>query len=159
MFTIRRIEEKDKDFVKQALKNLWGSEEIVYCGKMYDGSTLPGFLAVESERIVGLVTYIVEESICQIISINALTPGQGIGTKLIEAVIQKAKENNCTSLLVITTNDNIEALRFYQKKGFVLKAVHVNALEKSRKIKPEIPFIGEHGIPLRDEIELEMNIS
>jgi hypothetical protein len=50
----------------------------------------------------------------------------------------------------------MNALRFYQKRGFVLVAVHRNALEQSRKLKPEIPLIGDDEIPLRDEIELEM---
>jgi hypothetical protein len=61
-------------------------------------------------------------------------------------------------LWVITTNDNVDALRFYQKKGFKLVAVHRNAIEQSRKLKPEIPSVGKNGIPLRDENELEMRL-
>lgn len=57
---------------------------------------------------------------------------------------------------MITTNDNMKALRFYQKQGFVLKALYPNALEESRELKPEIPKIGIDNIPLRDEIELEI---
>ena len=67
-----------------------------------------------------------------------------------------ATASGCKQLWLITTNDNINALRFYQKRGFMLVAVHRNALELSRKLKPEIPMIGNDGIPLRDEIELEM---
>ena len=54
------------------------------------------------------------------------------------------------------SNDNPPALRFYQKRGFALVAVHANAVERSRQIKPEIPLIGRGGIPIRDEIELEL---
>jgi hypothetical protein len=61
---------------------------------------------------------------------------------------------NCTRFA--TTNDNLNALRFYQKRGFVLVSVHRNAVIKSRQLKPEIPLTGNDGIPLRDEIELEM---
>jgi hypothetical protein len=57
---------------------------------------------------------------------------------------------------LITTNDNTAALRFWQKRGFKLLRVHRNAVEKSRKLKPEIPLTGNDGIPIRDEIELEM---
>jgi len=46
--------------------------------------------------------------------------------------------------------------RSYQQRGFVLAAIHRNALEQSRKLKPEIPLVGSDGISLRDEIELEM---
>ena len=49
-------------------------------------------------------------------------------------------------------------MRFYQKRGFVLVAVHRNALAESRRLKPEIPLIGIDDIPLRDEIELEMEL-
>ncbi|MEW5718069.1 MAG: GNAT family N-acetyltransferase, partial [Chloroflexota bacterium] len=80
----------------------------------------------------------------------------GIGSALIDAVKLRARQAGCKRLWLITTNDNLTALRFYQKRGFTLAALHRNALEESRKIKPEIPLVGEHGIPLRDEIELEM---
>ena len=75
---------------------------------------------------------------------------------MIDVVREVATESGCKRLWLITTNDNINALRFYQKRDFVLVAVHRNALELSRKLKPEIPMIGNDGIPLRDEVELEM---
>jgi GNAT superfamily N-acetyltransferase len=78
---------------------------------------------------------------------------------LIDAVRQEAQRAGCKRLWLITTNDNLTALRFYQRRGFVLVAVHRNAVELSRKLKPQIPLIGEHGIPIRDEIELEMPLN
>jgi RimJ/RimL family protein N-acetyltransferase len=75
---------------------------------------------------------------------------------LIDTAKQRARQAGCQRLWLITTNDNLTALRFYQKRGFTLAALHRNALKQSRKIKPEIPLVGNHGIPLRDEIELEM---
>jgi ribosomal protein S18 acetylase RimI-like enzyme len=68
----------------------------------------------------------------------------------------KALQAGCSRLWLITTNDNLIALKFYQKRGFQLIAVHPDALAESRKIKPSIPQFGMHGIPLRDEIELHM---
>jgi len=64
----------------------------------------------------------------------------------------------CTRLWLVTTNDNVEALRFYQKQGFRLVALYPNALEASRRLEPDLPLVGRHGIPLRDEIELEMRL-
>jgi hypothetical protein len=40
-----------------------------------------------------------------------------------------------------------------------LVAIHRNAIEISRKLKPSIPIIGKHGIPIKHEIEFEMNLS
>ena len=80
----------------------------------------------------------------------------GAGTALIEAVEQLAAQHGCARLWVITTNANIDALRFYQRRGFCLAAVHRGAVDDSRsRLKPEIPEVGAYGIPLRDEIELE----
>ena len=91
----------------------------------------------------------------EIVSIDSTHPGRGVGTALIEAVKKEARRQGCRRLWLITTNDNLNALRFYQKRGFALVAVHRNAIEISRRLKPEIPLTGHDGIPLRDEIELE----
>jgi GNAT superfamily N-acetyltransferase len=106
--------------------------------------------------MVGLVTYNIEGESCEVVTIDSIRPSSGVGTALIEAVRDIAIKSRCERLWLITTNDNLNALRFYQKWGFVLVAVHRNALDVSRKLKPEIPLIGDDGIPLRDEIELEM---
>lgn len=158
MFSIRPIEEKDRSFTTTALKNLWGSEKMAIRGTLIDVSPLDGFLAEDDGRIVGLVTYLIENNSCDITSLNALTPGKGIGTAFIEEVKKTAKEHNCLRLTVITTNDNTKALHFYQKRGFVISALFKDIMKEERKLKPEIPLTGEDGIPLRDEIELEMQL-
>lgn len=91
-------------------------------------------------------------------SLDSLRESQGIGTALMEAVKKVALEAGCCRIWLITTNDNLHALRFYQKRGFVLVAVHRGAVTASRKIKPEIPLMGADGIPIRDEIELERDL-
>jgi N-acetylglutamate synthase-like GNAT family acetyltransferase len=108
------------------------------------------------EKIVGLLTYNLEETTCEIVTLNSWSQSQGVGTGLIEAVKQAARRKNCTRLWLVTTNDNTHALRFYQKQGFTFAAIRINAMERARKIKPEIPLTGEDGIPIRDELELEM---
>jgi N-acetylglutamate synthase-like GNAT family acetyltransferase len=105
---------------------------------------------------VGLVTYRLAEGECELVTINSQRPGAGIGSALLEAVKEAAQKGGCRRLWLITTNDNLEALRFYQLRGFALVAVHRNALEASRRLKPQIPKVGQHGIPLRDELELEL---
>lgn len=80
----------------------------------------------------------------------------GIGSALLDAVKDIAVSDQCKRLWLITTNDNTAALRFYQKRGFSLVAVHRDALEQLRRLKPEIPLFGIDGIPLRDEIKLEL---
>ena len=96
---------------------------------------------------------------CEIITLNSLVEKKGVGSMLIDAVRENALQRGCKRLWLITTNDNIPALVFYQKRGFHLVAVHRNALEISRQLKPEISMTGMFGIPLRDEIELEMQLN
>ncbi len=106
---------------------------------------------------MGLITYCLEDKNCEIVSLNSLKPSVGIGTALVEAVKDVAGKSGCKRVWLITTNDNLNALRFYQKRGFSLATIHRNAVEKSRKLKP-IPLTGFDGIPIRDEIELELII-
>ena len=153
---IRPLDSGDRRWVSQFIAERWGADLVVVHGITYRPSILPGFVAVQEGDKAGLVTYQMGAGDCEIVSLDSLRASRGIGTALIEAVKQEALEAGCHRLWLVTTNDNLHALRFYQKRGFVLVAVHRNAVDAARKIKPEIPLIGNDGIPLRDEIELEM---
>jgi RimJ/RimL family protein N-acetyltransferase len=154
--TIRPINIDDQEWVEQFILEQWGSNKVVSRGVVYYPQDLPGFVAMYDGEKVGLITYNIVDESCEIVTINSVRPFSGIGTALIEAVKEIALQSGCKRLWLITTNDNMNALRFYQKRGFVLVAIHRNALAISRKLKPEISLIGNKGIPLRDEIELEM---
>lgn len=155
-FQTRPLNKNDYAWVAGFLTKHWRSPKIISRGKAHFADKLPGFIAVQKNKPVGLITYQINRNECEIISLNSLVEKSGIGSALIEAVKKAATRAGCRRLWLITTNDNVQTLRFYQKRGFVLVAVHRNALEDSRKLKPEIPLIGKDGIPLRDEIELEL---
>ena len=157
-FTIRATDKDDRNWVAQFLDKQWGSTRIVTRGEVYLAHLLPGFVVEQDGERIGLATYRVEGTDCELLTINSLVNGEGIGTALIDAVKHAAQEAGCKRLWLITTNDNLNALRFYQKRGFALVAVYPKALDQSRKLKPEIPLFGLDGIPLRDEIELEMRL-
>ncbi len=142
--------------VTNFIQDHWGSNRVVSKGRLLCPTELEGFAAVRDEKIVGLATYRVEGEECEVVTINSLTKGTGIGSSLLDAVRGAAVKARCRRLWLITTNDNLSALRFYQKWGLHIAAVYPNALERSRGLKPEIPLLGKEGIPLRDEIELEM---
>ena len=154
--TILPINANDHEWVAQFMHEQWGSNIVVSCGVIYYPQDLPGFVALHQSEKVGLVTYNITGASCEIVTLNSTHPSSGAGTALIEAVRDIALKSGCKRLWLITTNDNINALRFYQKRGFVLVDLHRNALELSRRLKPEIPLIGNDGIPIRDELELEM---
>lgn len=157
-FQIHPLDEHkdDRAWTCHIIKTRWGADTVVAHGTVYHPASLPGFIAWQAGERIGLVTYCLERDACEIVTIDSLRPGIGVGTALIRAVKGVAQEAGCRRLWLITTNDNLEALRFYQKAGFLLVAVNRGAMQTARQIKPEIPLIGMHDIPLRDEIELEM---
>jgi GNAT superfamily N-acetyltransferase/general stress protein 26 len=153
---VRPLTAQDSAWVRQDIAHYWGDTIVVAHAKIYHPHTLPGFVAILKGVRVGLLTYSLEDENCEIVTINSTKPGIGIGTRLIKAVAQVAREAGCKRLWLITTNDNLDALRFYQKRGFTLVAVHRHAVDAARQLKPRIPLIGNDQIPLHDEIELEM---
>lgn len=148
--------EKHRDFVVTLMNEHWGGPQIVTRGKLWDVPDLPGFVSYCGDQPSGLITYIFHEKDCEIITLNSLKPGLGIGSALIDKVMEHASNCGYSRLFLITTNDNLSAVRFYQKRGFHLVAVHRNAVKESRKLKPCIPETGIDDIPIRDEIELEL---
>jgi len=154
--SIQKFGPPHSDWAISLLKKNWGAVEVVSRGRTHDASALSGFVAIVDQEPKGLVTYRIADKACEIVTLNTQARNQGIGTALVDAVIHLAKSMDCIRIWVITTNDNLTALAFYQKRGFELTAMYRNAISQSRKIKPEIPIYGENGIPIRDELELEM---
>jgi N-acetylglutamate synthase-like GNAT family acetyltransferase len=155
-FSIRPAAETDRPWLRQFMRDHWGAEVMVAGGRSFYPAEHPAFLAEQEEQIVGVVTYEFHRDECEITSINTHYATSGIGTALIEHVAAEARAHDCRRVWLITTNDNLNALRFYQKRGFRLAALYPGAVDESRKIKPQIPLVGENGIPLRDEIKLEL---
>jgi GNAT superfamily N-acetyltransferase len=153
---IRPLADGDRAWLEEFIPERWGAPTVVGHGRVYRVADLPGFVALDEREPVGLVTFSIEGDACELVTIDSLREGIGIGSALVEAVARMAREAGCRRLWLITTNDNLPMLRFAQKRGFSLVAVHPNAVEASRKLKPEISLIGIDGIPIRDELELEL---
>ena len=153
---VRPLTTEDSSWVQQDIIKHWGDTIIVVHSKVYHPHMLPGFVAILQGKRVGLLTYFLENEACEIVTLDSTKPGIGVGTLLIQAVTQVAREAGCKRLWLITTNDNLHALRFYQKRGFTLVAIHRHAVDAARQLKPRIPLIGNDQIPIHDEIELEM---
>ena len=152
--SLRPTGPQDRGRVRELIVERWGSEIAVAHGVVYRPANLPGFIASDGDRVVGLVTYHVDGDACEIVTIDAYERRRGIGTSLVEAV----RSLGHPRLWLITTNDNVGAQRFYERVGFGLVAVHEGAMARSRALKPEIPLVGEAGVPIRDELEYELRV-
>ena len=157
-FQITQISNDDKELVAHYISDHWGSYLCVSRGRLYDTAQLPGFIYKENNQVIGLVTYQIHEKDCEITTLNSDVKNKGLGTRLINKVIEMAKNNNCKRVWLITTNDNTHAIRFYQKRGFEWVGFYRNAMSESRKLKPEIPEFGDDSIPIKHELEFEYEI-
>jgi DNA-3-methyladenine glycosylase I len=157
-WSLRPTASEDKAWVQRVLVERWGSEEMVICGQVVYPADLPGFAAVSGQSMIGLATYRILGPACEVVSLDSLAERQGIGSALLTAVEATARLVGCGRIYLVTTNDNLNALRFYQKRGYVLSALRPGAVAAARSIKPQIPEIGADGIPLRDELELDKKL-
>lgn len=151
MILVRPLRPDDRDWVRDRVAERWGSPTVVAHGVVYEPSSLPGLVAEDDGRPVGLLTFIVEGDECEIVTIDAFEEGRGVGAALMDSVKGLGHER----LWLITTNDNSRAQRFYERVGFRLVGVHQGAVERSRELKPEIPLVSADGTPIRDELEYE----
>lgn len=140
------------DINKQVLIDLfidnWGDDEMVVSSGTYQLSDLPGFVAFDEVEIIGVITYIIRNDQIEIISLDSFRENVGIGSHLLKKLEEISEEKDITNISVITTNDNLNALKFYQKRGYSITKVIPNAVEKARKQKPSIPQFAENGIPI-----------
>jgi ribosomal protein S18 acetylase RimI-like enzyme len=157
---IRALEHSDREPVAAFYREHWGSDRVVSQGRMHRVAELSGFVALSDDGngIEGLVTFLIEGDRCEVVTLDAVEQGRGTGTALLERAVEAARAAGCRHVLLVTTNDNMRALRFYQRRGFRLVALNAGALDRSRELKPEIPATGMHGIPLSDELVLAREI-
>ena len=156
--TIRPVNKGDRPMLSWLVAELWGSELVAVHDNVLRPAELPGFIAERSRRVVGLLTYQFVGDFLEVVTLNALDRRAGIGTRLIEASVGTARHVRCRQIRLTTTNDNVDALRFYQRRGFRLAELRPGAVDRSRQEKPQIPRVGDYGIPLHDEIDLSFQI-
>ena len=155
---IKEINIYNRNIINTIMINNWGATEIILRNKIIDGTKSKGFIAEDNNKMVGFLLYDINDDICEIIALYSFIEKKGIGTFLLNKIKEIATLKKCDRIVVITTNDNLIALKFYQKRGFFLSKLYCNAFDNIRKIKPNLPKLGENNIPLNDEIELVYKI-
>jgi ribosomal protein S18 acetylase RimI-like enzyme len=140
--------------VARFIEQHWGPVMVVH-DTVFHPAGLPGFLAfLPDEPLAGLLTYEVRGHLLEIVTLDAMRQWAGTGTALVEAAVAEAASRGCAEVRLTTTNDNLDALRFYQRRGFRLAGLRPGAVGRARRLKPQIPLTGQYGIPLSDELEL-----
>lgn len=155
---IRTRTPADNRSVVDLLAGSWGSTTVVCHGAVYDAAALPALVAARGTRLAGLLTYTIIADGLEVVSLNAVVPRSGVGGALLAAAADVAEAAGCARLWLITTNDNLDALRFYQRRGMRIVGVAPGAVDEARRIKPSIPQVGAYGIGIHDEITLELRL-
>ena len=149
------MEDRDRAWIRQAIADAWGSPRVVSRGRVTeDASLLDGFVAEVDGRPAGLAMTHRDGDRLEVVALVATERFRGAGTALLRAVEDEAAHLGCRAWL-ITMNDNLDAIRFYQRRGWDWVAFHRDAATETRRLKPELPEIGDYGIPLRHELEFE----
>ena len=155
--TVRDFEAADHEWAERLISSHQDSRMVARLGELIDPLTLPGIVAELDGRPVALTTCSESERGFELLTLHSEVPGQGAGTLLLETALQVAASSGCKRLWLVTTNDNLAALRFYLRRGMRVAAVHGDAVARDRELKPEIAATNQqNGIQLRDLVELEL---
>jgi ribosomal protein S18 acetylase RimI-like enzyme len=138
-----------------------GGRRQARLGEVVDVLALPGVGAWDADdgRLVGVATWSPPgpdgRAELAAVGVAADHRGTGVGAALVEAAAAAALAAGATVQFLVTTNDNLDALRLYQRHGYRLASLRAGAISDARRAKPSIPATGAYGIPLRDELVLE----
>jgi GNAT superfamily N-acetyltransferase len=147
----------DRRWAEALLEEDMGTTRAVRLGEVLEPAALPGLVAERDGERIGLLTYLVDGDQFEVLSLHSRVENAGAGSALLQAAATLAAGRGCRRLWLVTTNDNLHALGFYQRRGLRLCALHAGALERDRALKPELPEVNPgNGIPMRDLLELEL---
>jgi N-acetylglutamate synthase-like GNAT family acetyltransferase len=156
--TVRDATPADQTASRAFLEEV-ATRRVARRGELLDAAAQPALVAERAGRLVGVLTYVIGEADVEVLTLHATEAWHGIGTALLAAVEARARALGRTTIWLITTNDNVDAIRFYQKRGFRLAEADLGAVDRARtSLKPEIPVHGAYGIPIRDELRFERRL-
>ncbi|HLO40026.1 MAG TPA: GNAT family N-acetyltransferase [Phycisphaerales bacterium] len=166
---VRRVEDWGGEsasasaYVQRELERNWLSTEIWSRGKAFAADRLMAFVAKVDGAWAGHVTLAFEEDgaekgSCEVITLAAGGHGGGVGSRLLERAEDEARARGMKRVYLTTTNDNVRALGFYQRRGWRMAALYKGMMDRCREMGKPVALVGESGIAVRDEIELELGL-
>jgi GNAT superfamily N-acetyltransferase len=154
--SVRPLGDEDTGWAAAIMTDEWGSVLVARKGELLDASVLPGFVAEVGGSRTGLVVVAARGRDYEVVSLSATSEGLGIGSALLQRCVEDARSRGCRRVWLITTNDNVRAIGFYQRFGMDLVALHRHGVERSRQVKPSIPLVAASGIAIAHELEFEL---
>jgi ribosomal protein S18 acetylase RimI-like enzyme len=153
---VRTLTEEDRNWSGDSLRRTWGSTSVARRGELVDAAGLPGLVAFLDDLPVGLLTYARREDAIEVVTLHAEREGVGVGRALMDELLRRARATGVGRIWLVTTNDNIRAIAFYQRWGMNLVGFEADGVNASRRFKPSIPMVAENGILIRHELVFEL---
>lgn len=161
---VEPITSATREYVVSQATRHFSSPEVHSLGVPYDTRRLEGFVARMAgagagSPSVGHVTVVRYTrdgvSYAEVVTLVSEQENAGVGAALLDAATDWAIGKRVRRLILTTTNDNLRALGFYQRRGWWIIAVHAGAMDRVREMGKPVPLVASNGLPIRDEIELE----
>lgn len=158
---VRGIAEADRAWQREFLTKHFASPTISSRRVWIDTMNLPGFVAWRGGARVGIAihTNMTADAECELVALATEASRGGVGSALLATVVDRARNAGCERLVLTTSNDNLDAMRLYQRRGWRFARIYPGAMDDARKEKPEIPVTGAYGIAMRDDVEFEYDLS
>lgn len=159
--TVRGIAEADRAWQREFLTRHFASPTVSSRRRWIDTMSLPGFVAWRGDTRAGIAvhTNMMPGEECELVALASESGRSGVGSALLAAVVGRAREAGCSKLVLTASNDNLDAMRLYQRRGWRFARIYPGAMDDARREKPGIPAIGAYGIPMRDDVEFEYDLS
>ena len=138
-----------------------GGAQIVSNGVLHTLSDHNAIVALSEDQRVGFAVYRLDLPEAELLAIRAVQQWGGVGTMLIQNVERRVKAKGAQKLWLCTTNDNISAIQFYQRRGYRFRALHAGEFQNVLKIKgfdADTPVVGQNRIVIRDELVFEKTL-
>jgi len=153
-----RFEPADLERTRKVWDGRWGGF-VVTPERVYGPRDVVAALAVgELGEPLALVSWALGSEAGEVVTLDAFISGRGYGTAALNYAEGVIRQEGRTRARLFTTNDNIRALSLYLRRGYRLVRVHLDAMDGVRQLKPDVPLIGDGGIPLTDMLELEKRL-
>lgn len=146
--TVRPLTDADRGWARAWIADAWGVPVVSPSGVYDDPAGLDGFVAEDGGRPVGLLLHRIADGRCEVVALVVREERKGHGRALMEAARAEAQDTGCDRVWLITTDDNPNALAFYESLGMTESQRHLNFVDTVRQSKPD-------SSGYRDAIELE----
>jgi ribosomal protein S18 acetylase RimI-like enzyme len=147
----------DQEGAMALFRRDFGHTQIVAFGEVAALESAPVLVATMKGELAGALAYRDRPDALQIVALatDPMWQRTGVGGHLVAEAEAAARTRGLGRVVLATTNDNLPALSFYQRRDYYITEVIPGAILQHLKGKNAVGF---GGIPIRDEIRLQKDL-